>query len=83
MFKPEEFAARFPASQRSEIEEYVDTCLRRGQLRIAEGRARWSQESIKAVHALYVAAGWSVELQPGHGILMQFHTPTGDEVTKP
>jgi hypothetical protein len=50
---------------------------------------RWGskklQDDVCAVHARYVAAGWSVELYPKPGVMMQFHSPdgTGDEVTKP
>lgn len=86
MFTPEDFASLYPdvTSRCLEIEAYIDTCLRRGQLLIITTRTDWSAVDIKAVHAKYVAAGWSVELCPGPGpALMRFHTARGDEVTKP
>jgi hypothetical protein len=85
MVTPDDFRALPRYDARSIIEEHVDACLRRRQLRIVMIRSGRRQEDVSAVHALYVAAGWSVELYPTPGVMMQFHNPdgTGDEVTKP
>ena len=84
MFTPEEFAALYPTvtSKCLEIEAYVDTCLRRGQLRVVVPRSNWSADDVKAVHARYAAKWPVVELYPCPGVLMQFHTLLGDEITK-
>ena len=87
MVTPDDFRALPMYDARSSIEAYVDACLRRGQLRIlmTGSGSKKLQDDVSAVHARYVAAGWSVELYPMPGVMLQFHSPdgTGDEVTRP
>jgi hypothetical protein len=84
MVTPDDFRVLPKRDAQSIIEEYVDACLRRGQLRVDIIKSNLHEDA-RAVHARYVAAGWSVELYPMPGVMMQFHSPdgTGDEVTKP
>lgn len=87
MVTPDDFRALPTYDVSSSLEAHVDACLRRGQLRIVMVRSgsKKLQEDVRAVHARYAAAGWSVELYPTPGVMLQFHSPdgTGDEVTKP
>jgi len=65
MITPRQLAAYLCGTQAPKIEEYIDSQLRTGRLRVDIPRSGWAQSDVDYVLDRYRAEGWYIQTVPG------------------
>ena len=65
MITPRQLTAYLCGIQAPKIEEYIDSQLRTGRLRVDIPRSGWAQSDVDYVLDRYRAEGWYIKTVPG------------------